>query len=167
LAFSHLIVGVIMKILRSVLPALATLFVCATAQADTFSTSCKTSPAFLSSIRKSIEGMVTDEIDGAAYSDGRATVQLKLLSLQGQTDSVTTEELLANIVVEDSGHPTGLAFGVTGDIDLGVAGGTCVYTYRVIVTTRGRDNDTGDRINTRTDTIMTVTTPPYGAIRRN
>ena len=159
-----------MKISRLFFPALA-LFLAANVttsvpvRAETYTLPCKTTPTFLTTIKRSLESKIEANVNQSQFSDARATVQLKLLSLQAAPNPVNSEDLVAGLAVLNSG-PTGLSFAIDGNITF-AAGGTCLYTYRVVVLTRARDLVTGDRILSRTDSIITLTTPPYGTLKKN
>ena len=157
--------GVVMRILKALIPVLTLLAAAAPVSAENLTLTCRTNPSFLATMRRALVAKVQNEINTTLFTDSRAKVSLRLLSLQATNNSVNTDDLLSTVAVTDSGDPSGLAFALSGGITFANAG-SCVYTYRVVVTTRGRDTVNGDRISTRTDSTLTVTTPPYGSIRK-
>ena len=159
-------VGVIMKLFKAIVPALAVFLAAVPVSAETFTLSCKQTPTFLATLKRSLEGMIQEEIDQTVFSDARASVQMRMLSLTTASDPVTDEDLLSGLSIHDSGDPVGLAFGLDGDVVFAPTG-TCSYLYRVTILTRARDTESGDRVSTRTESTITITTPPYGLLRRN
>jgi len=149
-------------------PVLVAILALATtnAYADTFTLTCKSTPSILSSIKKALELKVQSQVDINAFTNTKTSVGMKLLTSGTTTAPISLDQLLAGINVHDSGDPTGLAFGVGGNLNLS-DNGSCIYTYRVSVNVRGTDKVSGDKITTRTESIITITTPPLGNVKKS
>ena len=74
------------------------------------------------------------------------------------------EEVLEGINIENSDHPDGLSWGVTGGSALSLYK-TCIYLYRVIITTKGTRRNDGQKLSTRTESQLDFEGPTTGKLK--
>ncbi|MCB0310867.1 MAG: hypothetical protein KDD42_06515 [Bdellovibrionales bacterium] len=132
---------------------------------DSFVFKCLKSPSFVKAVKDSVKTSVLNSINTDKFSDPKVRVNMKRLSGTAEGDTVSSSALISGLHLEPSGHPDGLAFGLSGDVSVN-SQSQCVYEYRVSITASGRDVVSGDKVTARTSQVISFTTPPLGRLKR-
>lgn len=128
----------------------------------TLTVSCPKKPKTIrvisAGIREGVEARVNPD-----YANPKVRVRAKCRRMPGGEQFVfSLASLLDTVNIENSNHPSGLAYGVSGEVAIDFQGNACDYSCRVIITSSGNEPETGDRVNTRTESSLPVSEPLNG-----
>ena len=130
-----------------------------------YATRCAQTPVIMSALKDSIATSVLDQVDRTQYELVRVHVGLRILARDTTEVPVEPAQLAGGLAIQRNGFPDGLAFGLGGTVNY-TQPNLCVYTVRVIISTTGRRIGTPDRLATRSESNITLTTPFLAPIKK-
>ena len=117
-----------------------------------------------SNIEKTMEKEIK-RLSEESFDNVKVNVVLKPIYLDPSEGYLLgIDEVLAGINIENSDHPAGLSWGVTGGSALSLYK-TCSYLYRVIITTKGTRRNDGQKLSTRTESQLDFEGPTTGKLK--
>lgn len=124
---------------------------------------CHPKPRNINFFKQALKDRLLASVDLSKYENPSVALRMNLIGLQTVPVALTSQEVAGDLNIVSQPSPEGLAFTVEGEIRFDRE---CLYTYRVLVGTRGRDKTSGARVYEKTSSEISVRAPMDGRFRK-
>lgn len=135
----------------------------AMAQEPKLTIKCHPKPRNINFFKQALKDRILASIDKTKYERPSVALRLNLISLNTAPVVLTSQQVAESLNIISQPSPEGLAFTVDGEIRYDHE---CLYTYRALIGTRGRDIATGKRVYVKTSSEIVVRAPMDGRFRK-